>query len=164
MCMRKPQKDLLLGAESNLPTRALGTLGAVLLCVGLLCAVLAATLGWHTRSVVRQATEHRIAAADLLSDMKDLETGERGFVITALDNYLEPYRWAEAALDGDMNRLSKSGKEESELVSAVDSKRRIAAHVISVEKTQGPGPHPHRSRQAHHGPGADRGRRVGGAS
>jgi len=30
--------------------------------------------------------------ADLLSDLQDAETGQRGYIITGVENYLEPYK------------------------------------------------------------------------
>src|SRR6266849_2119675 len=47
--------------------------------------------------------------ADLLSELKDAETGQRGYLITGVDSYLEPYQSALPAIKStfeDVRRLS----------------------------------------------------------
>ena len=39
-----------------------------------------------------------IATERLLSSLKDVETGQRGFVITGKEQYLEPYHWGSDAV------------------------------------------------------------------
>jgi methyl-accepting chemotaxis protein len=47
---------------------------------------------------VTQANEIKSALAELMSEMKDAETGQRGFVITADESYLDPYNGALTAV------------------------------------------------------------------
>ena len=69
-------------------------------CVLALSLLLA---GWdYRRDHDAQQTVEReraviVTSERLLSALKDVETGERGFIITGRDNYLEPYRWGTAA-------------------------------------------------------------------
>jgi len=42
---------------------------------------------------------------DLLSTVKEAETGQRGFLITGKENYLRPYEAALAAIDGKTERV-----------------------------------------------------------
>jgi len=54
----------------------------------------------HTNQVLQQLE-------DLLSNMKDAETGQRGYVITGEDRYLEPYRGTITSVDQEMKDLRK---------------------------------------------------------
>ena len=42
---------------------------------------------------------------DLLSDYKDAETGQRGFLLTQTEAYLEPYERATTAIDDKLAKL-----------------------------------------------------------
>ncbi len=50
-----------------------------------------------------------IATERLLSALKDVETGQRGFIITGKDEYLEPYRSGLAAVPADLATVSALG-------------------------------------------------------
>ena len=50
----------------------------------------------------RQILQH---TESLLSSVKDAETGQRGFVITGDDQYLDPYKSAVAALPSELSQL-----------------------------------------------------------
>lgn len=51
-------------------------------------------------------TQHGIECLnDVLSSLKDAETGSRGYLITGLETYLEPYNAAISALGGKMDML-----------------------------------------------------------
>src|SRR5579863_5471140 len=50
-------------------------------------------------ALVEHSHRIRLQLADLLSELKDAETGQRGYVITGDDNYLEPYKRALTAID-----------------------------------------------------------------
>jgi methyl-accepting chemotaxis protein len=58
----------------------------------------AAALGAHTHQVLE-------ALEAVLSDMKDAETGQRGFIITGEGRYLEPFRAAQRAINQDIKTL-----------------------------------------------------------
>ena len=45
---------------------------------------------------------------DLLSSLKDAETGQRGFLLTGEDRYLEPYRQALKSLPAALNELGSA--------------------------------------------------------
>ena len=50
---------------------------------------------------VAHSHQVRIELADLLSELKDAETGQRGFLLTGHEDYLVPYTTAKAALAGE---------------------------------------------------------------
>jgi len=52
----------------------------------------------HTREVQTQLTL-------MLSTLQDAETGQRGYLLTGLDEYLEPYESAERGIDGVVAEL-----------------------------------------------------------
>jgi PAS domain S-box-containing protein len=56
----------------------------------------------RTARRVTQALEVNEQLQTLLSSMKDAETGQRGYVLTGDDSYLEPYAHARAALAGEV--------------------------------------------------------------
>jgi methyl-accepting chemotaxis protein len=74
-------------------------------------------LGWvsydSTSRLIDSATlvahTHRIINGldDMLSILKDAETGQRGYVISGEDRYLEPYRAARQTIDGQLAELRK---------------------------------------------------------
>ena len=53
----------------------------------------------HTHAVVT-------AIEKVMSDLKDAETGQRGFVITGNEDYLEPYRQAATRVEPDLQSVA----------------------------------------------------------
>ena len=79
-----------------------------------------------------------IASERLLSSLKDVETGERGFVITGKDEYLEPYRWGLAAVPADIATVRALGGEAAAPLSDLVQQRLTeAAQGIEAYRTQG---------------------------
>ena len=56
---------------------------------------------------VEHSHEVRLSLAEILLVMVDAETGQRGFVVTGDEAFLEPYRSATAAVDRSFDRLRK---------------------------------------------------------
>ena len=73
----------------------------------------------------------------ILSSMKDLETGQRGYLLTGEDRYLDPYRQAEAELDGSLASLQDLGFPTGPLPDLVNARRRSAAAGIAVLRAEG---------------------------
>ena len=86
-------------------------LQAVFGLVALLLIVLGMVTWWNTNRLVDAAlwVEHtRDVMADLDSlvlSLKDAESSQRGYIITGLPSYLEPYRADEASFDPTLGRL-----------------------------------------------------------
>ena len=80
------------------------------------------------------ATENsRISALErLLSGLKDLETGERGYVLTGQYEYLDPYRFGGAAVDTELGRLAALGLDTDGLPGLVIAKRTVAARAVAA--------------------------------
>ncbi len=103
---------------------------------GLLVAGIETGAELHARDRTA-AAEARIGSAErLLSALKDVETGERGFVLTGDDRYLEPYRFGGEGADREMATLS-AGRGTTNLAGAVAEKRAFAASVIETRRSQG---------------------------
>ncbi|MCW6512233.1 CHASE3 domain-containing protein [Lichenifustis flavocetrariae] len=91
----------------------------------------------------RQALEHDrsliVTTERLLSALKDVETGERGFVITGRENYLEPYGSGVAAVPPDRAKVAALvGPDADKLSGIVADRLKEAADTISTYRQQGP--------------------------
>ena len=86
-----------------------------------------------------------IAALDiLLSDAQDAETGQRGFLLTGNDKYLDPYTAALAAIPSQLNTLaqltSDNPTQQANIVtlkSHVDGKLAELKQTIELRRSQG---------------------------
>ena len=56
---------------------------------------------------VKHTHQVRTDLALLLSQLKDAETGQRGYIITGVDSYLEPYQSAVAAIPATLDNLRR---------------------------------------------------------
>src|SRR5437764_37273 len=106
----------------------------LLLGAGLLAAVLVVFAGigyrnaWHLRDgadQVAHSNEVLDALDDLLSTMKDAETGQRGFVITGDERYLKPYDDARATIQQKIERLQQLTGDNSQQQARIPRLREI---------------------------------------
>ena len=84
------------------------------------------------------------ALSAVFSNLQDAETGERGFVITEDDAYLEPYRSARASIDEDLQHLDSlipSGSDQRKVMNKLKtvSAARVKEldRIIEIRRTQG---------------------------
>jgi CheY-like chemotaxis protein len=93
----------------------------------------------------RVAHTHEVISAldDLLSIMKDAETGQRGFLITGSERYLEPYNGALTQLDeriDDLERLTEKGTPEAnrlpDMKLHIHNKMSELAETINLRRTK----------------------------
>jgi len=84
------------------------------------------------------------AASDTLSALKDAETGQRGFLVTAVDSYLAPYTAAKTGVGADLDTLATLTKDNpaqqtriADLRPLVDAKFTEMQSTIDVRRTQG---------------------------
>ena len=109
-----------------------------LIGVGLLCGVWA--IGEFRASSLRIDHE-RAAIIDLerlLSSVKDLETGMRGFLLTGRDEYLDPYAAALPRIDRELQVLEGTPLDLDALRAAVAERRDSAAQSIAAYRSSGP--------------------------
>lgn len=91
--------------------------------------VATAKLESHTYAVIGQIEE-------LLSRLKDAETGQRGYIITGEEKYLEPYNSAISVLDGRtrgrLRELTKDNPAQQHRVDMVDPL--VNAKLVELDK------------------------------
>jgi PAS domain S-box-containing protein len=126
----------------------LATLG-LLVATGLLVAAGIAGIAQHR--AMRDAGNvsfRALATLDRLqrvrADVTDAETGQRGFVLTGSETYLEPYERGTRALTRDLRRLREGVEGEPEQVARVDAlttlaqtKVRELRRTIKLRRTRG---------------------------
>ena len=86
----------------------------------------------------------RTDLADLLSEMKDTETGQRGFLLTNDPAYLEPYQAALKLIQasfGDVRALTADNPRQQQRLAAlqplIDAKLAELRETIDLRRTQG---------------------------
>lgn len=121
---------------------------ALLLAIGIaVLVVIVATSLWLTSASERlfgevmAARAVRSATADLLSLVQDSETGQRGFLLTRDETYLEPYNVAVSRLAGqraDLERAAARLHEIGPLLQRVTSEldQKMAELAATVEATR----------------------------
>ena len=78
---------------------------------------------YRTRTVI-------IALESALSMLKDAETGQRGYLLTGLDEYLAPYRDATAGIGPGLDRLAALGPDDDARSADLAELRRLAAERL----------------------------------
>ena len=73
----------------------------------------------------------------LLSALKDLETGQRGFMLTGNDAYLEPYNAALPAIKQELQALSVLKSALDDLPELVDQRVKGAAAAVAIRQNGG---------------------------
>jgi PAS domain S-box-containing protein len=127
------------------PQARLGWGRAAPLAAAAFVALALAAAGWNVAAGARAraADEAQAQAAldaqGLLSAMKDVETGERGFLITGDPAYLEPYNAGLGGLQARLGSLaSRAGQTDAGLVArlrdGVRTKTEIAARAVDLRR------------------------------
>ena len=120
--------------------RGLGTLAGVLLAIGVAATIWTLAAAQAARTGIALQNRTLVAAEHLLSTLKDLETGERGYALTGVDTYLEPYQAALAGVDKEVEALMRTdaGRDGAAgLAGLVQAKRDFAATVVAARRTAG---------------------------
>ncbi len=106
---------------------------AAALCLG-------AWVGWlarHDAVEIDRNAAFTLRLERLLSSMKDLETGQRGFLLTGEERYLEPYNQAQSQIDGMLASINELGFPIGALPDLVASRRQSAARGIDIFRASG---------------------------
>ena len=98
----------------------------------------------ENNALVEHTHQVRLELADLMSEMKDSETGDRGYVITGDESYLEPYKNAIDAVPAtlaDIRNLAADSPAQQQrlaaIASEIDAKLAIDKQHIDLRRTQG---------------------------
>ena len=130
--------------------RAAGPLGPLLSSPAafalLIMALAAGTANYLSGESDRAATARANAViADverLISEVKDLETSERGFVLVGSEEYLAPYTAALPRIEAELASLGSAAQEPvraggASLAGLIAQKRDFATRVIAARRAQG---------------------------
>ncbi len=135
-------------------TRIPQTLERLFLLLAGLVVALSGILAYNSWNAYRRTSAEARATSEvvertvaLLSSLKDAETGQRGFLLTGEDRYLEPYRQALSEISPELDGLANS----EAVVGRPEQSRRIArlrplikdkldelAKTIELHRSQGP--------------------------
>lgn len=140
-------------AGFDVPLRQIrGLWPAVLaLAIAMVLSVTAALSAQSSLTLMKQRADQRLAAnvlrtqiIELLSLFKDLETGQRGYVITGREAFLEPYRSAlekisplVASLKSAMAQEKIEGFNWREMDALAATRQALAAAAIDARLTKG---------------------------
>jgi PAS domain S-box-containing protein len=121
----------------------LGSPAAFILLVVALAAGTANYLAGEAGRAATARTNATIAGVErLLSEVKDLETGERGFVLVGTEDYLAPYTMALSKIETELSSLGSAAQEPvraggPSLAGLIAQKRDFAARVVAARREQG---------------------------
>ena len=109
-----------------------------LLALALLSGLWSAFASHLSNTRIDRAKETVIGLERLLSSVKDLETGLRGFILTGNDSYLAPYEAAIRNLDPEFQALQGLDVDLPRLRAMVEDRKVSAAATITQYRTDGP--------------------------
>ena len=122
------------------PTRSnplLPVLATLLVLVALVAGILAWLAGEAVRARESAGARFSLAIAETLSALKDVETGQRGFMLTGRDDYLDPYREGKAVLEGELAELPAlrraAGLPPEDPIPSM-ARRRVALSTEAIER------------------------------
>ncbi|HTA66188.1 MAG TPA: response regulator [Xanthomonadaceae bacterium] len=130
----KPGRQATRSSRSHLlPTDAMVALLAAVMAIVLIAAVTFSSQRDRTQSSARvTATLEILRHMDvLLSDLKDAETGQRGFLLTGEETYLEPYENARTELPGEFQRLATLLADNPAQREKLETVRQLAADKMN---------------------------------
>jgi len=118
--------------------------------VGLLLVAVMAAVSFRAFSQIKEAGEARkhtfviiSSAQDLMSALKDAETGERGYLLTGDKAYLEPYLSVRDSISGQLENLrqlsliSAAHKHLDTMAPLIVAKMAELSHVIELRRNNG---------------------------
>jgi methyl-accepting chemotaxis protein len=98
----------------------------------------------ETERWVAHSQQVRTDLAETLSQIKDAETGQRGYVLTGVESYLEPYQTAIGTIRstlGDLKKLTEDNSSQqrrlASVSSVIDAKLAELKETIELRRTQG---------------------------
>ena len=117
--------------------RWLNTAALVLFLVGLVAGACSVALVAASRRAMTEQNGIVVAAERLLSSMKDLETGYRGYALTGDDQYLQPYHLAESTVPGQLAALHATPPQLGRLSRLIEAKHAFAERIIAERQAAG---------------------------
>ncbi len=118
--------------------------------IAILVIFIVGVVAYQTINNFRLNNEHEISVRktleqleEVFSTVKDVETGQRGFIITGKENYVEPYNIAKANIKSELTELrelisdDKQLKNLDALEKLITTKLILSNHLIEVRKKEG---------------------------
>lgn len=109
--------------------------------LAVLLVIIVGVISYHNttrflESTGRVAHTHEVEAQleEVLSQLKDIEDGARGYVITGDDDYLEPYHAARAVIDESIQRLRQLTAEDPSQQQRLDALDPLVAQEVSTSE------------------------------
>lgn len=113
--------------------------------------IISAAVSWYNVQTLRSNNAHVVHShevivglSDLLSNIQDAETGQRGFLLTNSERYLEPYNSAIKTIPGRIQTIAEMISDNVSqqqrlpiLVSHVEAKLEELRETIDLRRTQG---------------------------
>ncbi len=81
---------------------------------------------------VRQALEVESGLWQLLSSLQDAETGQRGYLLTGEESYLEPYAAASPGIDDRLAYLRRVMKDDPKRLAALDELEKVTDRRVEI--------------------------------
>lgn len=113
------------------PFSPLAVAAVLLLAIAVATAVTLTSAILAERAEVARRDEASISAERLLSDLKDAETGQRGFLLTGQERYLEPYEAALPRLQADLRRLQSAVRPDGPMASPAAALERFLPEKLA---------------------------------
>lgn len=117
------------------------TLLFLLIGTAILVGIIVATFGLVERTratfdYILQERNIRRMAADLMQKLSDAETGQRGFVITRNELFLQPYEAGVTEIRDDVDKLAEAIRDRPALASEIDTLRnKVRAKLDEMGQT-----------------------------
>ena len=134
-------------------SRSFGVLIALGFAVSVVMLLVVATVGyfsiariWNNAHKMGQTYEMIDQLSELSSMVQDAETGQRGYLLTGNDTYLEPYRAADASIDNVRRQLR-------DLTADNPAQARRLEQALPLDSVQDGGAEADYRSAAHRGPG-----------
>ena len=115
---------------------ALSLIATGLLLLGFALAAWEMVAAARSRGEIEARRDGLAADQRLLSALKDVETGERGYALTGVASYLEPYNQGSALVDQAVREAVADGAP-AQLGTLVAAKRAFAAGVVEARRSSG---------------------------
>ncbi len=119
------------------PAASLGGLSVVLLALGLGAAAWNGLAARHAAAAIERNAALSDGTERLLSALRDMERGQRGYILTGQDEYLAPFRAGLARVDPLLDGLRGLGFDLGALPDAVAAKRSATTRGVDTFRARG---------------------------
>jgi signal transduction histidine kinase/DNA-binding response OmpR family regulator/CHASE3 domain sensor protein len=113
--------------------------GLGLAVLAVLCITVFSLRSLQTRNQSAERVQHSLRVKELLevvvSTLKDAETGQRGYLLTGDEKYLQPFLQAESRLDGQLDAIQRELEDDGQRRLLEDARGFARAKMIELRGT-----------------------------